>query len=232
MPTAASASMSRPVSLVKIAMPSRTISLGSLVFLCGRCARWPDVPLRSDVDGIRPGCVSLRRRQAKRAGYGIFLGLFDLAYLFLMLSLASFFVRFGRVGGGRLGLGVPVEVSASLPSSHRCFQAMAKVVFAVRRVGNFIPAEVDAASGARFADTGQQVHGAECERSPRDEHELGTRGFRAMLDGRRMGANRHTNRGGPVRITKQTRSTSYIVPMSKVSTCSFSQASFNLVTYK
>lgn len=156
----APASVTPSFSPARVPVSPRPLSLWfCLSFVCRRSARRPDIPLRSNFHRVRSSCASLRWRQPKRTCYGVFLRFLDLAYFFLALSFSSLLLGFASVRRRRVGFGVPVQIFAFLPSSDRRFKAVAEVVFAVRRVGDFVPAEVDAASGARLADAGQQVHG-------------------------------------------------------------------------
>jgi hypothetical protein len=59
---------------------------------------------------------------------------------------------------GIVGLGVPIEVFALLPASNRSHERMSKVVFALRIALHVVPFEVDAAAGAFFADSLEEIH--------------------------------------------------------------------------
>jgi len=58
-----------------------------------------------------------------------------------------------------VGLGIPVQIFALLPASHRGHERVAEIVFALRIVLHVVPFEVDAAAGAFLADRLEKIHG-------------------------------------------------------------------------
>lgn len=116
---------------------------------------------RADLDGVGAAGVPLGDGQAQGAGEGILLGLLDLAQLLPAQALALLLVRLGGVGVGvvvAVGLGVPVEVAALLPAADGGLEAVAEVVLAVGGCRDVVPAKVDAAAGAGFADCREEIH--------------------------------------------------------------------------
>lgn len=117
-------------------------------------------PGPAHLDCIRSRRIPLRHRQPQRARERVLLGLFDLAQLLLARALLPLLFRlaFDRSCIVAVAFGVPIEVAALLPAADGGFEAVAEVVFAVRGVCDFVPAEVDAAARAGFADAREEVH--------------------------------------------------------------------------
>jgi hypothetical protein len=57
-----------------------------------------------------------------------------------------------------VGLGIPIEIFAFLPATDGSHERMPKVVLALSIALHVVPFEVDAAAGAFFADSLEEIH--------------------------------------------------------------------------
>lgn len=105
-------------------------------------------PPRLNLHLVAPRRILVRRRQSQRFRHRLLLRLLKLLHLIRLLLLPL-----------PLVLRVPRQVPPLLPPPHGRLEAVAEVVLAVRRVGDLVPAEVDAAPRPGLADGGDEIHG-------------------------------------------------------------------------
>lgn len=110
---------------------------------------------------IGSGCITRFNWQAQSFSYRILFGFLDLSNLFTALAGSPLLLGLVRIGRGRVCLGVPVQVAPFRPTPYRRLEAVAQIILAVLRCGDIVPAEVDATTGACFADGRKEVHGSQ-----------------------------------------------------------------------